>query len=302
MLDIAYHAGFKTLVLTVSDMTDLALSVLNAPTVKEKIRAIVVKAPSSMQDVRRSALEDLGVLTGATPLRHETSDTLTAIRLEQIGRARRIWADENFFGVVGGQGDPRKLREHIARLRSAYLGVDDRDDRKKLLDRIGRLMGGSATLWVGDVTLSAIESRKVLAQRTTEAMRGAMREGVVPGAGVALLDSRSVLQAALKQTSDPDERVAYRILLRALQEPLRVLLENAGLDAKEVMAKIELAGPGHGYDVLAGKLVQVDQSGLVDSAAVVRNALFGAVHGAALLLVTDVIVHIKNPADGSQTT
>jgi chaperonin GroEL len=133
--------------------------------------------------------------------------------------------------------------------------------------------------------------RKEQAERTAASVRAAMMEGVVPGGGVALLACREALQQAMGRAEDPDERAAYRILIRALAEPFRTLASNAGYDASDAMAEARLAGPGYGFDVMAGRAVDVMEAGICDPAIVVKSAVYGAVTTAALALTVDVLIH-----------
>jgi chaperonin GroEL len=132
-------------------------------------------------------------------------------------------------------------------------------------------------------------------------MRGALREGVLPGGGVALIACRDLLARKLNQAQDLDERAAYDILLHASEAPLRALLLNAGHDPSEVLASVYRAGPGYGFDVLRCQVVEMSQAGIFDAASVVKAAVFSAIHGAALALTVDVMVHLKNPPDASAT-
>jgi chaperonin GroEL len=251
---------------------------------------------------RIGALEDLAILTGAQVFSSTANDSISNVKLEDLGRARRIWANMDNFGIVGGRGDPRRLREHIAGLRQGYANIKDVDDRKKILQRLGKLMGGSATLWVGDLTPNAVEVRKDIASRAAEAMRGAMRDGVVPGGGVALLNCRGALREAMQDFTDPDEIAAYRILIKALEQPFRVLVENAGLDLDEVAPAVKMAGPGFGYDVVRHEVVDMIKANIYDVAPVVKAAVYAAINGAALALTTDVVIHRKNPPESLATT
>lgn len=285
----AGNGRMPALFLMTANITDRALSILLAN--RQKVPVITVKIPGITIDAHRAALEDIAVLTGAQPLIKQAGNRLENVTFEHLGKARRIWANLNNLVIVGGKGDARQLRQHIASLRASYNNQQDPQNRKHLLERIGKLLGGSATLWVGDTTPLAVDARKEVAERTADAMRGAMREGVVPGGGAAFLEIRGALQERMHQVADLDQRTAYSILYRALEAPTRVLLENAGLDSFEVMAQIRQAGSGWGCDVLTGMLVNMRQAGIYDSAAVTRQALFSAVHGAALALTTDVLVH-----------
>jgi chaperonin GroEL len=199
--------------------------------------------------------------------------------------------DGESFGVIGGGGDPRQLRRHIAEQRAAFDHAKDKDIRQRIQKRLGKLMGGSATLWVGGATAAEIEVRKEMAQRASDLLRGAVREGVVPGGGVCLLSCRPALQQLLDQSTDEDECAAYRILIRAMETPIRTIIANAGFDPSEVMAEVKLAGLGYGFDVNAEQVVDVAQAGIFDVAAAQKAAARTAIIGAALALTVDVVVH-----------
>jgi chaperonin GroEL len=301
LLEAAVQAGIKTLFLVLGGLSDRALAVILAKPNREKIQVVAVHAPSVHADARRQALEDLAVLTGGCAYVTAAGDTLRSVKVENLGRARRAWANLENFGIVAGRGDPRKVREHIAQLRAAFRNIKSVDEHKRLQERIGKLMGGSATLWVGAATVVEVERRKEIAERTAGAMRGALREGVLPGGGAALIACRGPLERKLHQAQDPDERVAYDILRHACEAPLRTLLLNAGHDPNEVLASVYQAGPGYGFDVLRRQVVDMSQAGIFDAASVVRAAVFSAIHGAALALTVDVMVHRKNPPDASAT-
>jgi len=175
-------------------------------------------------------------------------------------------------------------------------------DYKQLQTRLGRLMGGTAILQVGDTTPLAVEARTALAERTASAMRGALREGVLPGGGAAFLACQQVLRNRLELAEDPDEQAACKILLKALEMPMRVLLENAGYEPEKILYQIALAGPGYGFDLKQAQIVRMDRSGIYDAASVIKAAVFDAVHGAALALTVDVLIHLRNPPDGHTTT
>ena len=254
---------------------------------------MAVKTPGWGEEEQAWAMEDLAILTGGRPFVKAAGDTFDQIKLEHFGYARRMWADRRNFGIIGGRGNARALRQHIATLRAAYNQTDDVVPRDKLLQRIGKLMGGSATLWVGGVTELEIEERQEVAKRTSAAMRGAIIEGVVPGGGVALLACQPALQRQLENSSDSDARAAYRILLDAMEAPTRTIVANAGYDPSEVMAHIKLAGPVHGFDVTTGQIVEMAQAGIYDATSVQKAAVFGAIASAGLALTIDVLVHRK---------
>lgn len=302
LLDRAVRAQVRSLLIIANELSESATAALLVVSRKsDKFQVISVKAPGATLNDQIGAMEDLAVLTGGHPFSSAAGHTLDAVKPEHLGRARRVWADRDHFGIVGGQGDPRALRRHIAELRAAFKRADDADVRKKLRERIGKLMGGSATLWVGGATELEIEARKALAQRTSDALRGAIMAGVVPGGGVSLLACRPALQHMLDQSMDPDECAAYRILLKALEAPIRTILANAGCDASEVMAEIKLAGAGRGFDVRCGQITDMAEAGIFDAANVQGAAVRSAVAGAALALTVDVLIHSKTPKQSLET-
>ena len=189
------------------------------------------------------------------------------------------------------------MREHIAKLRTAYNAIDDQEARKKVRERIGKLMGGSATLWVGALSETDIKARKEVAERTAEAMRGVVKDGVIPGGGVSLLACKPALKRFLDNSTDADEQAAYRILIRAMEEPMRTIVSNAGYDASEIMAEVKHAGQGYGFDVRSEQIVDMGQAGILDAVAVQKAAVRGGIETAALALTIDVLIHRKKPAE-----
>lgn len=301
VLEMTGRAGVHALLILASKLSESVTALLlSASRKSENFQVIAVKTPGLTSTDQAAAIEDLAILTGGRPLLKAAGDTLNGVKVEGLGQTRRAWADRSYFGIVGGKGNPRALRAHIATLRSAFGRAPDSDVRRSLRQRIGKLMGGSATLWVGGTTQLEIEARKELSQRTADALRGAVREGVLPGGGVSLLACRSVLQQKLEQSSDSGQRAAYRILIKAMEVPTRAILTNAGYDASEVMAEIKQAGSRCGFDVRSGQVVDMAQAGIWDAAAVLKAAVHAAVASASLALTTDVLVHHKNPEQAMQ--
>ena len=261
------------------------------------IQIVAVKTPGETPEERSAALIDMVKLTGGNPYLVATGhESLKGIRSADLGRARSAWATTQSFGIVGGKSDARALRKHIADLRAAHKAAKTVEARQELQQRIGKLMGGSARLHVGGITESAIMTRRELAERTAEAMRGAMVEGVLPGGGVALLSCRPVLQERLDESSNADERAAYTILLQAMETPMRTLVANAGYDPSLAMARIAQASPGHGFDVRLGQVVDLAATGVYDPAAAQKTAVQAAINSAALALTTDVVIHHLRPS------
>jgi chaperonin GroEL len=302
ILETAVAANIKSLLLVARTISEQNLAILLLKSNQSKVRVVAVKAPGLSVDDHREGLEDLAKLTGGRLFLQAAGDTLLNIKASDFGYARRAWADHQFFGVSGGKGDPRQLRQHIAALRIAIANSDEPQVRKRLQERIGKLLGGSAILWIGDPSPIAAQARQELAERTAEAMRGAMRSGVLPGGGLALLACKSMLLEKYHQAQDADERAAYRILASAVEAPIIALLQNAGAEPAEVLVQIAATGEGYGYDVGQRRIVNMAEAGIVDSAAVVREAAYRAIHGAALALTVDVLIHRANPPAVYQST
>jgi chaperonin GroEL len=291
----AEAADASALLLVARELSEGAVAaVLAAGRAARPCQVVAVRAPDATTG-QAAMLDDLAALTGARRLHSAAGDTLRRLEPEHLGRARRAWADDEFFGIVSGKGDPRALRAHLATLRAAWAHAEDPATRKKLRERIGKLLGGTAVLWVGGVGDSAIAARKELAERTIDAVRATIGGGVVPGGGVSLLACRPALRRLAAQADDADEAFAYRVLARALEEPTRTLMHNAGYEAGAWMGRIDRAGPGHGLDVTTGEIVDVAAAGIIDSAGVLQAALHGAIAGAALALTVDVLVHKGQP-------
>lgn len=286
----------SSLLIIAKDLLPMARALLlRASEASEDFTAIAVKTPDTLGQSQLAALEDLAVLTGGRAFTEAAGYTLSSVKPKDLGRARRTWANRSNFGIIGGQGDPRALREHIRGLREAYERGVDTSDQRGLRQRIGKLMGGSATLFVGGLTELEVELRKALAERTADAMQAAIRGGVLPGGGVAFLACQSPLQERLEQSTGSDERAAYRILLDAVETPIRIIISNAGYDASEIMAQIRMAGTHKGFDARTGEIVDVVEVGIRDVANVQKSAVTSAVRSAALALTVDVLIHHKNP-------
>jgi chaperonin GroEL len=293
VIALAYKAGIRSLLIVAGKFSESAIALMLLNSNPEKLQIIAVNTPG-WDDVEQAwALEDLAVLTGGHPFLSVTGDTLDKIKLEDLGRARKVWADRLNFGIVGGKGNPRSLRKHIANLRVSFEKTAEPVFREKLRSRIGKLMGGTAVLWVGGSTELEIANRQELAKRTAAVIREALMSGVLPGGGVSLLSCQSLLKNMLNDGTDPDERAAYNILINAVEEPIRTIISNAGYEAGEIMAKIKMSGPGYGFDVNSGSIVNMMEKGIWDAAAVVQFAVYGAISTAALSLTIDVMVHRK---------
>jgi chaperonin GroEL len=294
-LSIAIQGGHKAMLLVVKRLSDAALSLLVSEKTRAKIQVLAVETPGMALSDQAAALEDLAILTGGRPVLRQAGQTLRHVRPDNLGRARRVWSDRHNSGLSGGKGNPRQLRQHLARLRLAYHEAENQEERKKIQERISKLMGGSATLWIGGSTESEIKARRELAERTAQAVRGAVIEGLLPGGGAALLACRPALQTCLAQSTTSAERAAYQILLEATEAPIRALLSNAGHDPSRILADISQAGPGYGFDLHTDQVVNMIEAGVFDPAAVQKDAIRSAISSAALALTIEVVVHKKKP-------
>jgi len=290
---LCVREGIKDLLIVSRKMSETLIGMLvyNREQKKLDLNIIGVKTPGVSVTDQRTALMDMAVLTGGRPFLREAQDSLRAIKLADLGRARRIWAERGHFGIIGGGGDPRKLREHIAQLRTRHADTTDLEERERVQARIGKLLGGSATLYVGATTETELDYKKEWAKRVADAMRGALREGVVPGGGVALFACRAHLLEKAAQSEEFEAQAAYRMLAEAMEMPMRVLLENAGYVASEALSRLHGLGPSSGLDVRSGEVVDMWEAGILDITTVVKAAVRGAVSTAALALTTDVLVH-----------
>ncbi len=290
VLEQALRDGITSLLIVVGDISDGALAFLSANNDPERFVTAVVKVPGWGKHENSAALEDLALLSNGTPFVAAAGDTFDSITPEDFGHARRVWIAERTFGIVGGQGDSREIRRHISKLKELCDSIEDPVQRNQILARIGALLGGSATLWMGGTTEIQIEELVEVAKRTVSAMRGAVAQGVVAGGGTALLACRPSLEAMMNETSHPDARAAYRILGEAIAQPFRAIVSNAGYDVSEKMASVDQRDVGWGFDARTGEITDMAAAGIVDAVAVQRAAVHCAVTSAALALSVEALV------------
>jgi chaperonin GroEL len=294
-LELALRSEIPAMLIVAGNMSSRAIHFLLANKDPERFQAVAVRTPGSGKQQQANALRDLAILTNGRPFVGVSGDSFDRVATSDFGRARRVWADYKHFGIIGGKGDPRALRQHIGELRRAYEHTKRVQDREAMQKRIGKLMGGTATLRVGGATEMEVKARLETSKRTATTLRLAMMEGVLPGGGAALLACLPALRERLAVSTDADERAAFRILIKAMEEPFRVIVSNAGYDDSDVMAGVRLAGPGHGFDVISGEVVDAVSAGIYDATAVQKAAVYGALSTAAMALTVDVLVHHAEP-------
>jgi chaperonin GroEL len=290
-LETALRNDIGSLLIVAGSISDEAIAFLMTNRDADRFQVTVVQVPGWDAQSRAAAMDDLAALTGGRAFTKHAGETLRNVSVAHFGRARRVWADTSQFGIIGGKGDPRALRDHIALLRAAFERTREPVEREQLRERIGKLMGGSATLWVGGNTELEVKRRVAVAKRTAAAMRGAIAEGVVPGGGIALVRCGEALRRKLNETTDSDARAAYRSLIRAVEEPSRTILANAGYEPSAVLARVGLNGSGDGFDAVSGEVVHMAEAGIFDPVVTQKSAVYAGVSTAAQALTVDVVIH-----------
>jgi len=287
VLRLALREKIENLVVVARNVAEPVAALFARSATSSRLRIIAAKTPGSTTLAQADALHDLAILTGGRPLLEASGDTSNTVYPGNLGYARRVWIDKNYLSIRGGRGNTGQLRAHIAELQKAFEAATETDIRKGLRDRIGRLGSGFAILYTGGSTASEIEARVAMTKRALRTTRGALRHGILPGGGLALLSCRDMLQRRLGESRTPDERAACNILLKTVAAPFGALAQNAGYEAPALLAQLE-----HG---LPGPAPFCSFDGIHDSAAAQIEALRYAVASAALALTVDAIVYRKLP-------
>ena len=291
----AVDAQVNRLVIMCSKISEGAQAILLQSRKSDKLHIIAVKTPGIRSDVQMTSMLDMAALTGGKILVKAAGDTLAGVTPGHFGHARRIWANEEYTGLVHPQGEPKEIRSHVNTLRVAYKCATKDEERRILQERLSNLLGGTAAIDVGGLTETEMETRKELAKRTIRTLRGAAREGILPGGGTALLACHPALDELLANRDSLDARAAHHILTAALEAPFRTLMSNGGYSEGKILDEVEQAGRGAGFDILSGRICEMIPNGIVDVAAVQKQAIISAIRGAALALTIDILVHRKSP-------
>jgi chaperonin GroEL len=302
LLETAIAAGYANLLVVALGFSEKAIGLFVTQSNREKIWVVGVEPPATGEE-RLDFIQDIAVLTGATPILRasdietelvfSTLKNLKYLTQEHFGRARRVWVTQESTVISGGNANSRYLRLYIQDLKRRYERETDETAREKLRVRLGKFLGGSATLWIGGPSPIAIQQRKELAESASQALRNAIHSGVLSGGGTALLAAIPDLQGRLRAARGLEERTAFSILIRMVKEPTRTLLSNAGLTPEPILDEILQAGPGIGYDLRTGQIGPMLEAGIYDGAAGLQMAVRTAVSTAALALSTDVIIKKK---------
>jgi chaperonin GroEL len=285
VLEQVIQAG-KPLVIVSEDVEGEALATIIVNKLRGTFTAVAVKAPG-FGDRRKRMLEDIGILTGAEVITEEMGLKLENTKLSQLGHARRVVVDKDTTTIIDGAGDSEGIKSRIKQLKQEIENTDSDFDREKLQERLAKLAGGVAVVKVGAATETEMKEKKHRVEDALQAARAALEEGVVPGGGVALLNA---VEAIKLDDFEGDERTGGSIVTRALEEPIRQLADNAGLEGSIVVDKIRNSSKGHGLNVETGEYEDLIKSGITDPTMVVRSALQNAASIAKNILTTEAVV------------
>ena len=295
VLEKCVRGGVKKLVIVAKEVSDMVIGLLVNNNKAKTIQTLAVRTPRVAEMDRVAAMEDISALAGGRMFYSASNPNLDDFQVSDLGFARRAWATDSLFGLFGGQGDPRLIRQQINKIRSLLKMDHEPFEKRMLQQRLGRLAGGTAILRLGGISDSARETRKEVAERAVASLRHAVQGGVVSGGGIALLHARAALQEL--DAENPDEALAYKILSRALEEPLRTIVQNAGFSPDVILYRLNQSGPEAGFDVFSADIVNMPERGILDSILILENGLKTAVSGAAMALTTDVIIHHRKPKE-----